>query len=93
MEANAQKWANFLTERDSCKFYHQKPLPEIASAENLAITMKSVMTGEKAVIMWWNSTGHRDNMMSESYSRIGVGFTDGCRRAGHLSWIAVALYA
>merc|ERR1711887_264359 len=93
LEENAQKWANFLARGRTCKFYHQSQaaLNEIQAAENLAMTMGSPMTGEKAVDMWWKSPGHRRNMMNSDYSRIGVGIASGCRSQGLDASIAVGL--
>merc|ERR1712179_535689 len=84
---SAQKWADYLTAGHVCKFDHQDPLPAISRAENIA------MTGASAVKQWYNSPGHRRNMMNGRYTRMGAGMASGCKMDGYDAWIAVALYA
>lgn len=42
-----------------------------AAAENIA---KGQTTPEAVVNAWWNSEGHRKNMLNSSYTQIGVGY-------------------
>lgn len=42
-----------------------------AAAENIA---KGQTTPEAVVNSWWNSEGHRKNMLNSSYTQIGVGY-------------------
>ena len=49
-----------------------------ASGENIAIGANSLSTAEEAYTSWYNSPGHYENMVRESFSSIGVGsFTVG----------------
>ena len=92
LEKKAQAWADYLTGGSICKFYHQKPLPIRSGAENIAWSSHR-MSGYSVVRkQWWNSSGHKKNMMNVNYSNIGVGVSWGCKRKGRDAKIAVALY-
>ncbi|MCM1259211.1 MAG: CAP domain-containing protein [Roseburia sp.] len=46
----------------------------MAAGENIAYTSKGYGVNAKAVSqMWYNSPGHRANMLSGSYGKIGIG--------------------
>ena len=42
-----------------------------AAGENIA---KGQTTPAAVVNAWWNSAGHRQNMLNASYTQIGVGY-------------------
>jgi len=91
LEKKAQAWADYLTGGSICKFYHQTSLPY---AENIALASSYLMSGYFVVNdRWWNSSGHKKNMMNPDYSRIGVGVGGGCKYKGQDVKIAVAKYA
>lgn len=44
-----------------------------AMAENIAMTYTPKDMGRVLFNMWWNSSGHKTNMMSPRFTRIGIG--------------------
>jgi len=44
------------------------------AAENIAASSSSSFSAQAVVSMWMNSSGHRNNILSENIIHIGVGF-------------------
>ena len=43
------------------------------AGENIAYTGGRAVSAKKAAEMWYNSPGHRENMLRKEYGKIGVG--------------------
>ena len=57
-----------------------------ASGENIAYGQRSA---EQVMDVWMNSAGHRANILSPGYSRIGIGHVKDSRGVDH--WIQLFL--
>lgn len=76
--ANVRAWENTVSyghtrpDGSSCfTIFKENGLSYRAVGENLAVQYK---TPEQAVKAWMNSPGHRENILSEKYEYMGVGF-------------------
>jgi uncharacterized protein YkwD len=58
-------------------------LTQWAYGENIAWGMEKLGTPESIVNAWMHSSGHRQNILSNDFREIGVGFSVGTPGGGH----------
>merc|ERR1712215_612900 len=92
----AQEWAEYLA--GNCKFEHQPSLwPKGTRAENLGNLCDYNPNGKDTALQWWMSTGgHKENMLFDDISEMGVGLgqTNDCKEfcSGTEASVSVAMY-